>query len=110
MGIEQDYDDKTDLSAKPYEWKVLLPAAATWLTIAGRAIYSHCLADEVEDLQAVAETQGGWGGGSWTMQRWTLWKAQLEQFAGRDDFDNERRAVAMQAARKMLEAEVGHAD
>jgi hypothetical protein len=108
MGIEQDYDDKSDLSAKAYEWKVLFPAAATWLTIAGKAIYSHCLNDEVEDLQANDETQGGWGGGSWTLQRWTLWKAQLERFTGRRDFDDERRAIAMQAVQKMLEAEAGH--
>ena len=108
MGIEQDYDDRSELSAKAYEYEVLIPAAATWLTIAGKAIYSHCLNDEVEDLQADVQAQAGWGGGSWTMQRWDLWKAQLEGFSRRDDFNDECRAIATQALQKMLEAEAGH--
>jgi len=73
-------------------------------------IYGHCLGNEVEDLEADIETQAGWGGGSWTMQRWTLWKSQLERFAGRDDFDDERRAIAMQAMQKMTEVEAGYKD
>jgi hypothetical protein len=108
IGVEQNYDEKPGLSVKAYEWQVLLPAAATWLIIAGRAIYSHCLNDEVEGLQADIETQAGWGGGSWTMQRWTLWKAQLEKFVKREDFNDECRAVAMQAVRKMVEVEARH--
>jgi len=44
------------------------------------------------------------------MQRWTLWKSQLERFAGRDDFDDERRAIAMQAMQKMTEVEAGYKD
>lgn len=108
IGVEQNYDEKPGLSAKAYEWQVLLPAAATWLIIAGRTIYSHCLNDEVEDLQADVETQAGWGGGSWTMQRWTLWKAHLQKFAKREDFNDECRAVAMQAVQKMAEVEARH--
>jgi hypothetical protein len=93
---------------KAYEWQVLLPVTAIWLIVAGRAIYSHCLNDEVEDLRADIETQARWGGGSWTMQRWTLWKTQLEKFAKREDFNDECRAVAMQTVQKMVEVEAGY--
>ena len=108
MGLEQDHDEKAALSVKAYEWQVLLPVTAIWLIVAGRAIYSHCLNDEVEDLRADIETQARWGGGSWTMQRWTLWKTQLEKFAKREDFNDECRAVAMQTVQKMVEVEERH--
>lgn len=108
MGVEQNYEHTSELSVRAYEWEVLLPVAAEWLLIACRAMYSHCLNDEVEDLQADAETQAGWGGGSWTMQRWTLWKAQLERFSTRSDFNDKCRAIAMQAAQKMAEVEATH--
>lgn len=110
MGIEQNYDARSELSVKAYECEVLLPIAATWLHIAGKAIHSHCLNEEVEDLKADIETQAGWGGGSWTMQRWALWKAQLQGFSKRDDFNEECRATAAQAAQKMAEAEAKHTE
>lgn len=107
MGIEQDYNDKKDVNMKPLEWQVLLPTASTWLIIAGKVIYDHCLNNEVEDPGADAETQTGWGGGTWTVQRWGFWKAQLGAFAERKDMDDECRGFAARAVQRMTEVESG---
>ncbi|GAB7325712.1 hypothetical protein MBLNU13_g09679t1 [Cladosporium sp. NU13] len=81
------------------EWEVLLPVATTWLLISGKAIYEHCLEESLYD---------GWETDTWDLQRWNLWKQQLEQFAERDDFNAECRSLTSQTVKKMVEVEVEH--
>lgn len=93
---------------KPFEWQVLVPVAATWLIEAGAVIYDHCLNDEIEDPTASGDIQAGWGGGSWTMQRWAYWKTQLQTFTERRDMNEKCRDFAAKAVRKMEKVEGQH--
>ena len=49
LGIEQPYDDTSRI--QPKEWQVLLSSATTWLSVAGKTIYSCCLLEEFEKWQ-----------------------------------------------------------
>lgn len=100
VGLEHPWDANSEYTARVDrdEWKTLIPMATTWLLIAGKAIYEHCHCRK-EDLY------GGWQKGTWNLQRWNLWKQQLETFAKRGDFDDECRGLASQTVRKMVEVE-----
>ena len=108
LGLEQAYDEENDRNMKPFEAQVLVPAAATWLLVAGKTIYNHCLNGEIEQYGADIKTCEGWGGGTWTRARWEYWAEQLQEFAGRDDMNDECRAIAAQAVAKMAEIEMQH--
>jgi hypothetical protein len=101
IGLEHSYDEKfegiTRLSRE--EWETLIPAATTWLLIAGKTIYEHCHEDDLYD---------GWEKGTWDMQRWNLWKQQLGTFGKGEDFNDECRRLALQTLKKMAEVEAGH--
>lgn len=98
----EDYDgDMEDSKMRPHEWRVLIPAAATWLIEAGRTIYTHCLRNEIEDKEASAEARMGWRGRTWSRQRWAYWKIQLQRFGKYEDINHECRNLAAQAIRKM---------
>lgn len=96
LGLEQPYEEN-DTNMKPFEWQVLIPVATTWLTRAGKTIYRHCLNNEVEDLEASDMVKAGWGGATWTKQRWACWKVQLQKLREREDLDGEYRNLAAQA-------------
>jgi hypothetical protein len=98
IGLEHSYDENSDDIARVDrdEWETLVPVATTWLLIAGKAIYERCQEDDLYD---------GWQKGTWNLQRWELWKQQLEQFAERKDFDDECRRLASQTVKKMAEVE-----
>lgn len=98
-GIENRYIDENEIKSR--EWKVLLPAAAAWLSIAGRKIYEVCLG---EDEAEGSHTKRGRR--AWSKQTWNNWKDQLHQHAGRDDIDKDCRKCAAQAARAMQQAEL----
>jgi hypothetical protein len=102
--IHSTHDTRTFLRRELYlaqvdddEWEALLPLAAAWVSIAGEAIYSHCVSDDESN---------GWG--TWEVQRWEEWKKQLERFSKRDDFNEECWGPAAQTLRKMIEIEAGH--
>lgn len=99
--LEHSYDKDSHWLAHvdADEWPILIPAAATWLSIAGKTIYNHCLRGETAD---------GWDRGIWTIEKWEKWKKQLEGFAKRNEFDDECRTLAAQTARKMAEIEKEH--
>jgi hypothetical protein len=99
MTLEHSYDENSNYLAQvdDDEWEALLPLAAAWLSIAGEAIYSHCVSDDESN---------GWG--TWEVQRWEEWKKQLERFSKRDDFNEECWGPAAQTLRKMIEIEAGH--
>ena len=102
VGLEHSWDANSEYKARVDrdEWKTLIPVATTWLLIAGKAIYEHCHCRK-EVLY------GGWQKGTWNLQRWNMWKQQLEAFAKRGDFDDECRGLASQTVEKMavIEAE-----
>lgn len=100
-GLEHSWDENSEDIARVGggEWEVLLPVATTWLLISGKAIYEHCLEESLYD---------GWETDTWDLQRWNLWKQQLEQFAERDDFNAECRSLTSQTVKKMVEVEVEH--
>jgi len=101
VGLEHFWDEKSEdiVRVGGDEWEVLIPVATTWLLISGKAIYEHCLEDDLYD---------GWERDTWDLQRWNLWKQQLEHFGKRDDFSAECRSLASQTVTKMAEVEVEH--
>lgn len=101
LALEEHDGAMEDSKMRPHEWRVLIPAAATWLIEAGRTIYAHCLRNENEDRQASAEVRMGWRGRTWSRQRWACWKIQLQKFGEREDINHECRNLAAQAIRTM---------
>jgi hypothetical protein len=61
IGIEHSYDKHSNEVAGVDcdEWRALVPVATTWLSIAGKTIYKHCLDEDLYD---------GWEMGTWNMQ------------------------------------------
>lgn len=102
-GLEHSWDENPEVTARVDrdEWETLIPVATTWLSIAGKAIYEHCHCQK-EDLY------GGWQRATWNLQRWNMWKQQLEKFAKRKDFNDECRDLASQTVKKMAEFEAGY--
>lgn len=100
-GLEHSYDKDFDDEVRVgrIEWSTLIPIATTWLLVAGKVIYEHCLGGDLYD---------GWELGSWNIQRWDLWKKQLGDFEAREDFNDECRDLASQTTRKMVEIEAGN--
>lgn len=95
-GIESSHNDGHVV--KSQEWKVLLPSAATWMMIAGKAIYKVCL--DGRDLSLNLSNKR-----VWNKTRWEHWKEQLRAFESRDDFDEECRGYATRALAKMIQVE-----
>lgn len=106
-GIEKLYTDESD-DVNPVVAQVLLPATTTWLLVAGRVIYSHCLNNEVLRHGADLKTRQGWGGGTWTIQRWEAWQERLQEFTERGDLNGECRDMVLRTLRKMAEIETEH--
>jgi hypothetical protein len=103
-GIEKLYtEDSDDINAVVAQ--VLLPATTTWLLVAGKVIYTHCLNNEVVRIGSDLKTLQGWGGGTWTIQRWEAWQERLHKFTERDDMNEECRDMVLKTLRKMAEIE-----
>jgi hypothetical protein len=96
MGVESSYNDKHFVKAQ--EWKVLLPAATAWITIAGKTIYKTCLEDHGAGLDLHSQRV-------WDRARWELWKEQLRGFENRLDFDQKCRGCATRALAKIVKVE-----
>ena len=98
IGLEHSYDERFEDTTRVSrdEWETLIPAATTWLLIAGRTIYEHCQEDDLYD---------GWEKGTWNLQRWNLWKQQLGTFGEGEDFNDECRGLALQTVKKMAAVE-----
>jgi hypothetical protein len=96
IGVESCYNDEHFV--KSQEWKVLLPAATAWITIAGKTIYKTCLEDHGASLDLHSKRV-------WDKARWELWKEQLRGFEDRRDFDEECRRCATRALAKLVEVE-----
>lgn len=107
LALEQPHEEN-DTNMKPFEWQVLVPVATAWLTIAGKTIYRHCLNNEVEDPEASEMEKAGWGGATWTKQRWACWKVQLQKLREREDMDYEYRGLAAQAVCTMKGIDAPH--
>jgi hypothetical protein len=101
QATEQTYDEYDWF--ENYERQVLVPVAATWLLIAGESIYSHCLNDGIEDINAE-----GWARCTWTRELWANWKKRFQCFAESDDLNDECRDFAARTVRKMAEIESVH--
>jgi hypothetical protein len=95
-GIESTHTDKHIV--KSQEWKVLIPASASWILIAGKTIYKMCLDDQYASQKFHSKRV-------WNKARWELWKEQLRKFENRDDFDEECRGYASRALAKMVDVE-----
>ena len=96
LGLEYPYNKNSSGGPDADEFSLLIPAATTWLLIAGETIYEHC---------SSGDTSNGWDRGSWNPQRWELWKKQLTRFAEREDFNEECRELAEQTVKRMAEIE-----
>jgi hypothetical protein len=72
--------------------------SATWLMIAGKAIYKMCLDNQDESQKFQSKRV-------WNKAKWELWKAQLRIFEKREDFDEECRGYANRALAKMVDVE-----
>lgn len=68
LGLEYPYNKNASEGPNADEFPLLIPAATTWLLIAGEMIYEHC---------SSGDTSNGWDRGSSNLQRWELWKKQL---------------------------------
>lgn len=98
IGLEHSFDGNSEDVARVdcEEWETLVPAATTGLSIAGKAIYEHCQKNDLYDR---------WEKGTRNLQRWNLWKQQLERFVEREDFSDECRSLASQTTKRMAEVE-----
>lgn len=108
MGLVQDHVVEDPEALEGHEWRILIPAAATWLLIAGKAIYERCLLQDSEEAEECCTEKNEWSQGIWTMQRWCDWKKQLLLFSERVDFNDECRVYAAQAFVSMIEIEAQH--
>lgn len=97
-GIESSYNDEHFVKAQ--EWKVLVPASAAWIVIAGETIYKLCLEGHEPSRHLNLRSKR-----VWNKPRWELWKEQLRVFERRDDFDDECHGCATRALVKMEEVE-----
>lgn len=95
-GIESSHNDEHVI--KSQEWKVLIPASASRIMIAGKTIYKMCLDDQDASQNFHSKRP-------WNKARWELWKEQLRKFENRDDFDDECRGYASRALAKMVHVE-----
>lgn len=97
-GIENSYDSKDPIESQA--WKVLLPASAIWLTIAGKRVFEICVDGDRERADGNRRRP-------WSLERWEEWKKQLARFERREDFDEEVRGSASEALGEMgrVEAE-----
>lgn len=104
-GIEQPYDNASRIN--PREWQVLLPPAATWLSIAGNTIYKICRSDDIEEVGTRNMKYDRWGRRRrvWSKQLWDQWKARLQSLARDQKIDIWCRGFATEAARKMADIE-----
>lgn len=108
MGLEQDHVVEDPEVIKGHEWRILVPAAATWLLIAGKIIYERCMMQDSGQVDEDCMQRKEWSEGIWTMERWSNWKKQLLRFSERVDFNDECRAYAAQALVSMIEVEAQH--
>lgn len=108
LGIEKLCTDKSNHYINSIEAQVLLPATTTWLLVAGKMIYSHCLNNEIERYGADLKTRQGWGRGTWTIDRWEGWQERLHEIADLDDVNEECRDIALKTLRKMAAIEAEH--
>lgn len=108
-GIKNLHTQESD-HINSVEAQVLLPATATWLLVAGSVIYSHCLNNEIERYGADLQTRQGWGGGTWTLQRWEAWQERLHEFTECEYLHEECRDIALKTLKKMAEIEAEHGD
>ena len=97
-GIESPHNDEHPVASR--EWKVLLPASAAWITIAGKTIYRKCLEDHEPSRHLNLRSKR-----VWNKAEWEHWKEQFRIFEKRDDFGEECRGCAARALAKMVEVE-----
>lgn len=97
-GIESSHHDEH--AVKSQEWKVLIPASASWILVAGKTICKTCLDDQDASQKFRSKRV-------WNKAQWELWKEQLRRFENREDFDDECRGYASRALAKMGVVESG---
>jgi hypothetical protein len=97
-GIESSHNDEHFVGSQ--EWKVLLPASAAWIMIAGKTIYKMCLEGHEPRQHLNLRNKR-----VWNKPKWEHWKEQLRAFEKGDDFDEECRGCATRALAKMVEVE-----
>lgn len=88
------------------EWRLLIPAAATWLLVAGRTIYEHCLDSQSPMLGENDRSREEWVEGQFSLQRWSCWKERLRTFTERRDFSDECREYSAHTVAEMNEIEM----
>lgn len=104
QALEQNYDETFGEAIMRLERQILLPAAATWILVAGKIIYSKCLEGEIGQRRKKSE------GSAWSKQQWEEWKTLFQKFAASEDMGEECRDFASRAAAEMTEIEAGPQD
>ena len=86
------------------ERQLLLPAAVTWMLVAGEAVFDYCFR---EGTVAIGIDSQGRAITSYR-QCWANWKVRFQEFAVDEDVSDESQTLAFRAANKMVEVEAGY--
>ncbi|TIA64013.1 hypothetical protein D6C76_09707 [Aureobasidium pullulans] len=79
--IELPFDDEREMAD---EWKMYIPPAEAWMSIAGEKLFGLCF-----DKSA------------FNADRWALWKQRFAELAEQEDIDERCRGFARKAVEKM---------
>lgn len=85
---------------------IYVPPAATWMLLAGEAIYELCKNDHDRKDGAPGSTSYGdewlWGQGrGYSLGRWTLWKKRFGEIASAKELEDSVTGIAAKAAFEM---------
>lgn len=86
----------------------LVPAAAVWIFVAGKAIYVEWLEWGMNEPEIAGDAGGTlWDRRGFGPKRWAFWKERFEWVAGQEEVEvkEETRRFAREAARRMEEIE-----
>lgn len=108
QALEQNYDDTFGDAMLQLERHILLPAAATWVLVAGQAIYNHCIDEGDAHLDTDAEARKQWTELDLSRQQWTNWKTRFGDLATSREMSAECRDFASRAVSRMTEIEGRH--
>lgn len=111
QAVEQNYDDETfGETVLQLERQILIPAAATWLLIAGKTIYDQFAKEDIAQSDANVQARESSAELPWSKRQWSRWKIRFQELASdqAQALDDECREFASRAAGKMTEVEAGY--
>ena len=92
--IELPFDDEREMAD---EWKMYIPPAEAWMSIAGEKLSGLCFDKSVihsaEPHERIQK--------AFNADRWALWKQRFAELAEQEDIDERCRGLARKAVEKM---------